>query len=261
MLNAKERIEEIKKNGYKLDIGTVIEQTFENYKKIALISGLIYLILGIISVVVILAIIGTAVGFKDFSEAMTGFKPENISTTMLIYQLIGTILITIIVSPISAGMINICRMVDNNEEISIGNAFDYYKNGYLKNIFVSIFIVSLLTIGINFIFEFFDFKIIGVFISLIISFFTFLTLPLVIFGNLDPIKAISSSIIVVSKNIGILILILILGFIASIIGVFACCVGMLFTMPFINSTYYIIYKNAVGVDNTTEIDEIGTNIE
>ena len=38
----KDRIAEIKKNGYQLDFGTVFEHAFENYKKIALYAGLLF---------------------------------------------------------------------------------------------------------------------------------------------------------------------------------------------------------------------------
>ena len=40
----KDKIEEIKANGYQIDFGTVFEHAFENYKKIALYAGLMLLV-------------------------------------------------------------------------------------------------------------------------------------------------------------------------------------------------------------------------
>ena len=44
MNTTKDKIEKISTNGYELDFGTVFENAFENYKKIALYAGLMLLV-------------------------------------------------------------------------------------------------------------------------------------------------------------------------------------------------------------------------
>jgi uncharacterized membrane protein len=83
-----------------------------------------------------------------------------------------------------------------------------------------------------------------------------LTIPLIIFGKLSSIDAIKSSIIIVSKQPLILLGLIIVSLIAAIIGIFGFCIGMLFTMPFVYSMNYTIYKNIIGIDSANEIEEI-----
>jgi uncharacterized membrane protein len=79
-----------------------------------------------------------------------------------------------------------------------------------------------------------------------------LTIPFIIFGKLSSIDAIKSSIIIVSKQPLILLGLIIVSLIAAIIGIFGFCIGMLFTMPFVYSMNYMIYKNIIGIDSVKE---------
>ena len=62
--NIKKRLEEINRNGLHLDTGVLIDQSFENYKKIALIAGLAFLIMVIIITVLL---IGGAVSYTHLT--------------------------------------------------------------------------------------------------------------------------------------------------------------------------------------------------
>jgi hypothetical protein len=43
----------------------------------------------------------------------------------------------------------------------------------------------------------------------------------------------------------------------AMIGIFGLCIGIFFTMPYFYSTHYVLYKNAVGIIDKSEIDDIG----
>jgi uncharacterized membrane protein len=55
----------------------------------------------------------------------------------------------------------------------------------------------------------------------------------------------------------VLLGLIIVAIIASIIGIFVVCIGILFTMPIVYSMNYVIYSSIIGVDSESEIEEIG----
>jgi hypothetical protein len=57
----------------------------------------------------------------------------------------------------------------------------------------------------------------------------------------------------------VLLGLLIVGVIAGIIGIFGLCIGIFFTLPFMYSMNYVIYKTIVGIDEPGEIEEIRIN--
>ena len=255
------RIEEIKKEGYQLDFTTVFGNAFENYKKIALTVGLLFIIVGII-VIAIAALVATVFfGFNmdyfvENSQEMEKFKFSSLPTIYLLLYVIGMVVFTAITSPITAGVLKIAHNARINQEVSIGTAFDFYKQPYFKELFVSTSLIAFFSVIVNLIFETVGFAFIGVFFTYVVSFFTFLTIPFIIFGNLKAIDAIQASFTVVSKNILILVGLLICAALFVLIGMIACCIGILFTMPFIYSMYYSIYNEVIGVGVNDEIDEI-----
>ena len=81
-------------------------------------------------------------------------------------------------------------------------------------------------------------------------------IPLIVFGNLNATEAIKSSVIIVSKQPLVLLGLLIVAVIAGIIGIFGLCIGIFFTLPFMYSMNYVIYKTIIGIDSVNEIVEI-----
>ena len=52
-------------------------------------------------------------------------------------------------------------------------------------------------------------------------------------------------------------LILVSSILAQIVGFLACGIGVLFTATFVYHPIYLIYKEIIGFDETSEIEEIG----
>ena len=259
MKTTKQRIEEIKREGYDLDFTTVFGNAFENYKKIALMVGLFSLLLGLAFLVLFAVGFVLIYGMKDASffeninpEAM---QPENFSTPFLIAYIVAVVFLTALFSPITAGFIKMARDAAKGENISFGTAFEYYSAPFFKEIFVAIVILTFFTTTISILLTFVGIQFIGGIVSLIISFFTFLAIPFIIFGNLKAIEAIQASVTVVSKHILILLGLGIVGFLFSMMGMIACCIGIIFTMPIIYSLYYCIYDEIIGVYENEEGDD------
>lgn len=257
-MNIKNRLEEIKREGYQLDFSTIFSNALENYKKIALTAGVVLLLVGLFAIILFGAVIGISIMLSNFNiESLENIKPEdfemiNLPLQYIFIYLIGVILFSGLFSPINAGLIKIASNAYNNQEVSIGTAFEYYKKPIFKDIFVATVLISFFSLTLNSLFEFIDLKFVGGLISIVISFFTFLTIPFIIFGKLNAIEAIQASFLVVSKQILVLIALMICGFLFAMMGVIACCIGIIFTMPILYSLYFCIYNEAVGIEEENE---------
>ena len=255
MKKTNEAIENIKLHGYNLDFGTVFNHAFETYKKIAINGGvafLLYLLLLIIAGgVLVIGIIGFETDFEDLQN----FTIANFSAVgILVYSGI-MILFAALTSPFNAGLLKMARNASKNEEFSIGTAFDYYSSSYLKDIFLAALILSSFTTLVAVGLELVDYKFLGVVVNLLFSFMTFLTVPLIVFGDLKPLDAIQGSITVVSKQFFILLGLLIVAGLFCMLGIFALCIGIVFTMPIISAITYSIYATAIDDEEPENAEE------
>ncbi|MCV2483459.1 hypothetical protein OD917_00880 [Flavobacterium sp. SH_e] len=254
------QIEEIKKNGYSLDFATVFNHAFENYKKIALYSGLIILVFSIIACI---AIIGVAVAFygvqvmtKDFIE---NFENQQFTAIELVIQTVSVSVLAGITAPFGAGFLKMADSADKDVEFNVSTIFTYYTSPYFGQIFVAAFIPALLGTALANLIESLNIVFVGNVISFMVSYFMFLSIPLIVFGNLRAIDAIKSSIIIVTKNPLNIFAFFIIGFIGSMVGFIACCVGVIFTVVFNSSMIYATYFAIFGTESEDEdsIDSIG----
>ena len=249
-----DRIEEIKKNGYTLDFGNVFNNAFENYKKIALYGGLmifvIFVLLSIFAFGVLIAIFGGA-AVVDFLKP-ENLKPEEFSlNTLLIFSGIS-VLISCLISPLTAALIKMAYCAERDEEFHISTMFEYYKAPYFKEIFIATFVISIISSIISTIINYTQIPVIGFVVTVIIELFTILMIPLIIFGKLKAIEALEASILIVSKQPLILLGLIVVGSIGTLVGLIGCCIGIVFTLPFLNSLYYAIYSEIIGFE--TEIE-------
>lgn len=257
----KDRIEEIRTKGYELDFGAVFEHAIENYKKIALYAGLMLLVFTFLFIILLLGIAFSVFGVDTVTEALKpeNLEPENLSEEFLVIYLGSSLLISCLLSPFQAGFLKMADCGEKGEEFHVSTIFEYYKSPYFVNIFASTFIITLISTGLSTLLEMAGIKSIGLIISLTISFVTFLTVPLIVFGKLNAVEAIKSSVLIVSKQPLVLLGLLIVAIIGAVIGLFAFCVGMFFTFPFMYSMNYIIYNTIIGIDCSSGIDEIAKN--
>jgi uncharacterized membrane protein len=79
-------------------------------------------------------------------------------------------------------------------------------------------------------------------------------IPLIIFGKLKAVEAIQASIVIVSKQPLVILGLLVIGVIASLVGFIGCCIGIVFTIPFMYSLYYALYSEIIGFDPETEVE-------
>lgn len=249
-----ERLHDIEKKGYQIDFGNIFNHAFENYKKIALYAGLVLFIfcvlLSIFTSISLVSILGAETMRKEFSPE--NFKIENISEfNLLIIQCISLIL-SCLLSPFFASFYKMADRGDRDQEFLVSNLFSYYKFPYLKEIIISTLLISIINLSQVFFMRYIKFDGLGTIISIFISFITFLTIPLIIFGKLKAIEAIQYSIIIIFKNPFVLLGLLIVAIIGAAVGIMGCCIGFFFTWPFIYSMIYAIYSAILGIETPVE---------
>ncbi|KFF10866.1 DUF2189 domain-containing protein [Flavobacterium hydatis] len=255
MNRTQQRIEEINKIGYQLDFSNVFNHAFENYKKIALYAGSIilifYFILGLFGSSVIISLFG----IESFTkESLENLQQAKFTGTSLAIYMASMILLAVFTAPFTAGFLKMADCADKDKEFNVATIFYYYKLPYLTNIIIATFIISVISIIISTTTETISLPLIGGLISLLISLFTYLTVPLIVFGNLNAIDAIKTSVMLVSKQPLIIAILLIVAVIAAMVGFIGCCIGVVFTLPFIYSMNYAIYCAIIGADTLDEVE-------
>lgn len=240
------RLKEIRQNGYQIDLGNLINESFESYKKIALLSGLALLI--VILTLLIVGIFGMSyfIDFENFSEETLKINFAKFTPSEIAMYFGGVTLLTMILTPFTAGLIKVAYDVETKDEISFSTIFDCYREDYLKDLLLSSLVLSLITSSITVGFQIIHLDFIGTLLSYAVGILSCMTIPLIIFGKLTAFDAIANSIMVVSKQPVTIFLALVLAAIGSFIGFFGFCIGIFFTMPYLYCMYYTIYKNSVG---------------
>jgi hypothetical protein len=250
------RIEEIKANGYQLDFGNVFNMAFENYKKIALYAGLMIFVFAVILTVTIAALTLSFFGTETLTEFMKpeNLRPENISGNFLLAYIAISILITCLLSPFPAGLIKMAHCAEKDEEFHVSTVFEFYKAPYFKELFIATFIISIGSTGLSSLLDYYGIQFIGAIITIVVSFFTFMTIPLIIFSDLKAVDAITTSFTIISKQPMVLLGLILVAGIGSLVGFIGCCIGIFFTIPFIYSMYYAIYRSIIGFESESEME-------
>ncbi len=251
MNNIQQKIQEIKTKGYDLDFSNVINASIENFKKIAMTAGIAFIIFTIVLGFIFITLMGGFYGFSSLSSVMTNFNVANFSLFESLIYLLLMVIIGAIVAPFYAGILKIAFLADQNLEFSVGTSFEYYKGIYFKEIIIAAALIALIGSGLTTLSELSGGSFFSGLFTYLIAFLTILVNPLIIFGKLNAIESIKASVMVVGKQIPVLIGLLIVSLIISCLGLIGLCIGIFFTLPFIFSVYYVIYKQIFGVTSTS----------
>jgi hypothetical protein len=258
MKSTLDQIKDIQNHGYTLDFSTVFNHAFENYKKIALYAGLILLVFSVLFGVTIYSSLIAIFGIEKITNGVFfNIQPQNLAPLHLVYYIIGVVLFSGIFAPFGAGFLKMADCAEKDQEFNVSTIFTYYKSHHFLQIFLATVIVSLFSVIITTFLEIQKLNNLGLIVSLAISYFTFLMLPLIVFGNLKAIDAIRSSFIIIIKQPIVLLGLMLSIFLALVIGLLGCCIGILFTIPFSYSMAYAMYHAILNIDNEDPLDTIG----
>ncbi|WP_367752649.1 hypothetical protein [Flavobacterium sp. WC2430] len=250
MFSKKNRIEEIKKNGYTLSFESVFNLAFKNYKKIVLYAGLMFFVFAVIMAVFVSAILIYKFGANQLTEIL---KPENLNPDHLtgnsrILFLVGSIVFSVLLSPFMAGFIKMAYCAERDEEFHVSTIFEYYNSSYFKELVIATLLISIVNTGLPVLLDQPELEIVMNLVSYAILFLTFLTIPLILFSDLKAIDAIKTSVIIFFKKPFLLLGLILVGYIVSVIGFLVFYIGIFFTLPFLYSMYYAIYSEIIGFE-------------
>ncbi|BFM41569.1 hypothetical protein CFS9_02100 [Flavobacterium sp. CFS9] len=258
MKSTSDQIKDIKNHGYTLDFSTVFNHAFENYKKIAVYAGLILLVFSVFFGLVAYLVVDAIFSVDKLTKLyLLNFQPQNLSQINIIIYVMATALVSAIMSPFTAGFLKMADCAEKDQEFNVSTIFSYYKSRHFSQIFLATFLISLFSVIVTTFLEIQKLNSLGLVFSLVLSFFTFLTIPLIVFGNLKAVDAISSSFLLISRQplMFIALMITIAG--AMLVGLCAFCIGIIFTIPFSYSMTYAIYCAIIKTDKEDPIDAIG----
>lgn len=256
----KNQIIKIILKNYQLDFGNVFEDAIDNYKKIAVYAGLMFLIFSVLASIVIIFAGVAYIGLENLEEFR--IKIKQLSTMKVMPFEIALplnsalLLFSALLSPFMAGFLKMAKNGQEGEEFHVSTMFSYYKSSYFLNIFLSVILIEITSTTFVLLSDWAGLSFVGSLISFIISLLSYLSIPLIVFGNLNAIDSIKYSILLVSKQPIIFLGLIIVALIGSILGIFAFCFGIFFTFPFVYSMQYAVYKNIVGFNQENEINEI-----
>ena len=247
MKSNKDRIQELKTNGYQLSFEAVFNLAFENYKKIVVYAGLLFLVSAVLLGMLAFVIIAFTFGIENFQEFIKpeNLDPNNFSDEFLMIYIGSVTLFSCLVSPFFAGIIKMAHCAEIDEEFHVSTAFQYYQFQYFKSLFLATVLITILNMGVSSVVDLSGLPILGFLASLAISLLNVLTVPLIIFRNFKALEAINTSFTLVSKQPLVLLGLLTVTYLFCITGVFMFFIGLFFTLPLLYSMYYAIYKSII----------------
>lgn len=244
-------------NGYSLDLGKIIELSFATFKKTFLISGVAFIIICIVALILYAGYFGLLFGFSNFADTMAQIESSALNaTTQIANTLVGAVF-SALFGPIIAGFIYVNHLANTNKEYGVASFFDLYKSDKVKDILINQLIITLFVNAIATFLVIANFPIISGLLQIIVALLTFFSIPLIIFGDQNYMDAITKSAQLFIKQPLIIIVSIIIGGLGSMVGIIALCIGIFFTAPYYFSVIYAVYHEAIGFQETSPIDEIG----
>ena len=238
LLNKIERAKE-------LDFGTIFSQSIELFKKVW-VQGLVVLLLTMLLIMpfyILMYVPMIGMGFLN-AESLQNGNGENFSLLlfipMVILMLVVLFAIMVISFALKASFYRICKLKDL-EEMGADDYFYYLKKpnlGKVMKLSLATFGISLAAMSLCF------FPIIYVMVPL--------SLMNVIFAFNPELSV--SEIIKAGFKLGnkkwllTFGLVIVSSFLALILGMLMCCIGIYVTISFVYLPVYFIYKESVGFD-------------
>lgn len=191
-------------------------------------------------------------GYAD-SQAMDNFF-QSMSVIYIIIVSIGGVVLGVLVTALNAAFYRIMRKLDSNESVTAKDFFYFIKGKYIGKIALLMLISILIAIP----------SALLCYIPLI-----YFSVPLayifVVFAfneDFSVSEILSTAFKLGNKKWGITIGLIIVAYLGILVLTFITCgIGGIFIQSFLFHPMYLIYKEVVGFNEKSAIDEIGTPIE
>nr|WP_315140884.1 hypothetical protein [uncultured Flavobacterium sp.] len=233
-----------------LDFETVLNHSFANYKKIALYAGLALFVFTFFFVIFLSALAISVVGAENINErAMQNFQKLLLTKPYIWYYTGFSILTTCLLSPFMAGFYKMADAAEKDTSFGVSGLFSIYTSPLIVPVVSTTFLIDLATKGLSLVFDEIGLSFVGIILTIIISFVTLLTVPLIVLGNCSTIESIKTSTAIVMKQPIVILMLIIVAILGALLGLFAFCIGIFFTYPFLISVVYTMYNQVTSKEN------------
>lgn len=242
-------------NSKSIDFGTVFGKAIELFKKTwghGVLLVIVTFLLALPALMILyVPIIGAAIAQSNNPEMGSEMSPVAMIPFFLLLLPVLLIIQTISLG-LMAGFYKIVRSKDLNREVENNSLFMFLKKPYLGKLFkLSFFsLVIALLATLLCVFPVIYVSVPLIFISIIFAFNP----------ELSAKETLKASFKLGNKKWLITFgLIVVSSFLAQMVGMILCGIGLLFTASFTYLPTYLVYKEAVGFDDDNEISQIGTS--
>ncbi|MBU3821237.1 hypothetical protein KO566_04120 [Flavobacteriaceae bacterium XHP0103] len=243
-------------NAKNLDFGTILSASIELFKKVW-VQGLVMLLLNILMmlpfyILMYLPLLG--MGLYD-PESFSQGGDFNMALLIPFYTmvLVFSFFAMVINFGLKSAFFRICKAKDFNEATR-DDYFYFFKKPYLMQTIK----LSVISFGI---------AVLATLLCFLPIIYAIVPLSLInVIFAFNPEMAVSD-VVKLSFKLGnkkwliTFGLIFVAGFLAQIVGMLLCFVGVVVTTSFAYIPLYFIYKDVIGFDDVDVIDEIGTVVE
>lgn len=248
MDNTKQRLKDIAENGLNLQMNNVMSEAFAYYKKIVIPASAALMLLTFLASIGFSSILLKMYGedTEAVLEQLQTFSPMNLPLDQIYIYLLVMTGLTAFSSILMAGFLEMAANAYKGKRSSLFLAFKYFIN--VKGLYLLIihFVVSIVLSTIVFFLQMEGLGMVAMAINWLVNALIVFVTPLIIFGNLSPIQAVKNSVMVVNKQPFTIILILLFSYFVVGAGLFFFLVGVFFTIPFLFSVCFALYRQAIG---------------
>ncbi len=242
-------------NAKDLDFGTIFNQSIELFKKVWG-QGLLTIVIVIAMMIpfyFLMYVPLLAMGLMDPQSFEYGNEPTiAVIIPFVLYMILFVFFIMFVSFAIQAAFFRICKQKDLG--LSGTEAYFYFFKG---KYFSKIFVLSLAAVGIEI-------------IAMLLCLFPliYVAVPISLFSivfafnpELSASEIIKTSFALGNKKWFLIFgLTIVASFLAQIIGLMMCVVGIFVTASFVYLPLYHVYKEVIGFEETNEIEEIGDRL-
>jgi hypothetical protein len=243
-------------NAKQLDFSDIISDTIELFKKVWL-KGLIVVLFVLISALCIaflFSLIGVAPALNTdiFNDGFDIKEIASFYSTSAIYGIPQNMLLSTLNLAFVAAFYRICKQIVSGE-----SSYDDYFYFFKKEYFTKVFMLGIIYTCIATIAQF-----------LCIIPYIYAFVPLSYFAvilahnpDLSEGEIVKASFALGNKKWLITFGTMIVAILIAMLGLLGCIIGIIFTVSIIYLPSFLIYKDAIGFDDNSAIDEIGNPLE
>ena len=241
-----------------LDFGTVFGEAIELFKKTWLQGFLLQVFTLIVMLPLLIVFYVPFIGMI-IAQQESGYSDNQIfsdffasmSILYILLVIVGVFVLGAVSVALNAGFYRIMKMLDYNEQVTTSDFFHFVKGKYLSKTFMIMLVSILIAIPAALL----------CYIPLIYAIvpLSFFALIFAFNPELSVGDIVKASFKLGNKKWLISFgLIIVSSLLAQMVGFLLCFVGVFFTATFVYHPIYLIYKNVIGFDDASAIEEIGT---